>query len=86
MRAVTRITGVSINTVTKLLEDAVNLPCTTIQCDEIWAFCGKKAKERSRCRAGRSWHRRRVDLDSNLRRNQVDGFLHGQVLPLDAAG
>ena len=56
MRAVTRITGVSINTVTKLLEDVgmvcnlyqaqtlVNLPCTTVQCDEIWAFCGKKQK------------------------------------------
>ena len=56
MRAVTRITGVSINTVTKLLEDIgmacnfyqaqtlVNLPCKTVQCDEIWAFCGKKQK------------------------------------------
>jgi IS1 family transposase len=56
MRAVTRITGVSINTVTKLLEDVgmacnfyqaqtlVNLPCKTVQCDEIWAFCGKKQK------------------------------------------
>ena len=56
MRAVTRITGVSINTVTKLLEDVgfaaglyqaqtlVNLPCKRVQCDEIWAFCGKKQK------------------------------------------
>jgi IS1 family transposase len=56
MRAVTRITGVSINTVTKLLEDVgmacnfyqaqtlVNLPCKNVQCDEIWAFCGKKQK------------------------------------------
>ena len=56
MRAVTRITGVSINTVTKLLEDVgmacnfyqaqtlVNLPCKAVQCDEIWAFCGKKQK------------------------------------------
>jgi IS1 family transposase len=56
MRAITRITGVSINTVTKLLEDVgmacnfyqaqtlVNLPCKTVQCDEIWAFCGKKQK------------------------------------------
>lgn len=51
MRAVTRITGVSINTVTKLLEDVglacslyqaqtlVNLPCKRIQVDEIWSFC-----------------------------------------------
>ena len=56
MRAVTRVTGVSINTVTKLLEDVgmacnffqaqtlVNLPCKRVECDEIWAFCGKKQK------------------------------------------
>jgi IS1 family transposase len=56
MRAVTRITGVSINTVTKLLEDVglacglyqaqtlVNLPCKRVQCDEIWAFCYSKEK------------------------------------------
>ena len=56
MRAVTRLTGVSINTVTKLLEDVgmasaffqaqtlVNLPCTRIECDEIWAFCYAKEK------------------------------------------
>jgi IS1 family transposase len=54
LRAVTRIAGVSINTVTKLLVDAgracseyqdrvlVNLPCKRIQVDEIWAFCGSK--------------------------------------------
>ena len=51
MRAVTRVTGVSINTVTKPLEDVglacnlyqvqtlVNLPCKRVQCDEIWVFC-----------------------------------------------
>ena len=56
MRAVTRITGVSINTVTKLLEDVglasglyqaqtlVNLPCKRVECDEIWAFCYQKEK------------------------------------------
>jgi IS1 family transposase len=56
MRAVTRLVGVSINTVTKLLEDVGfacsiyqnevmrNLPCKRIQCDEIWAFCGSKEK------------------------------------------
>jgi IS1 family transposase/lambda repressor-like predicted transcriptional regulator len=56
MRAVTRLTGVSINTVTKLLEDVglacnlyqaqtlVNLPCKRVQCDEIWAFCYAKEK------------------------------------------
>ena len=56
MRAVTRVTGVSINTVTKLLEDVglaaglyqaqtlVNLPCKRVECDEIWAFCYAKEK------------------------------------------
>lgn len=56
MRAVARVTGVSINTVTKLLEDVglaaglyqaqvlVNLPCKRVQCDEIWAFCYAKQK------------------------------------------
>jgi IS1 family transposase len=56
MRSVTRLTGVSINTVTKLLVDLgaacsayqdkvfVNLKCQRIQCDEIWSFCYAKAK------------------------------------------
>ena len=56
LRSVTRITGKSINTVTKLLLDAGtacelyqletlrNLPCKRIQCDEIWSFCGMKEK------------------------------------------
>ncbi len=56
LRAVTRISGVSINTVTKLLVDAGqacsdyqdtafhNLTCKRLQVDEIWAFCYAKAK------------------------------------------
>lgn len=56
MRAVTRITGKSINTVTKLLVDVGaacsayqdqalrNLPCKRLQCGEIWAFCYAKQK------------------------------------------
>lgn len=56
MRAVSRVADVSINTVTKLLEDAGaacstyqdqalrNLTCKRIQCDEIWAFCYAKEK------------------------------------------
>ncbi|HEX3973315.1 MAG TPA: IS1 family transposase [Stellaceae bacterium] len=56
MRAISRVTGVSINTVTKLLIDA-GLACARfhdekvrgvkarrIQCDEIWSFCYAKAK------------------------------------------
>lgn len=56
MRAVSRLTGVSINTVTKLLEDAgracasyhsrtvQNVAAKRVQCDEIWSFCYAKAK------------------------------------------
>jgi len=56
MRAITRLVGCSINTVTKLLidvgaacdkyQDAAmqNLSCKRIQCDEIWSFCGMKEK------------------------------------------
>jgi IS1 family transposase len=54
LRSVTRITGHSINTVSKLLvelgaaatlyQDKAlrNLPATRIECDEIWAFCYAK--------------------------------------------
>jgi len=56
MRAISRIAGVSINTVTKLLVDAGeacaayhdenvrNVKAKRIQCDEIWAFCYSKQK------------------------------------------
>jgi IS1 family transposase len=56
MRAISRVTGVSINTVTKLLVDAGaacaeahdrlvrNVKATRIQCDEVWAFCYSKQK------------------------------------------
>ena len=56
MRAISRVTDVSINTVTKLLIDA-GLACARfhdetvrgvtakrVQCDEIWSFCYSKAK------------------------------------------
>jgi IS1 family transposase len=56
IRATVRMTGAAKNTVTKLLVDLGaacaeyqanvmhDLPCTTIQCDEIWAFCYSKSK------------------------------------------
>jgi IS1 family transposase len=56
LRATTRMAGCSINTVSKLLLDVgeacaeyqsralTDLPCTTIECDEIWSFCYAKAK------------------------------------------
>ena len=54
MRSISRITGVSINTVTKLLQDAGracaayhdakvrNVQSKDVQCDEIWSFCYAK--------------------------------------------
>jgi IS1 family transposase len=56
IRAITRITGVSKNTGTKLLADAgqaclayqdrvlVNLNCKRIEVDELWSFVGAKEK------------------------------------------
>ncbi len=56
MRSISRITGVSINTVTKLLVDAGmacaafhdatvrNVPAVRVQCDEIWSFAYAKNK------------------------------------------
>jgi IS1 family transposase len=56
IRSTVRITGASKNTITKLLvdlgaacaefqNDALReLPCKTIECDEIWAFCYAKQK------------------------------------------
>jgi len=56
LRSISRMTGCSINTVTKLLIDVGracaeyqdktlrNLTCKRIQCDEIWSFCYAKEK------------------------------------------
>lgn len=56
MRAVSRMTGISRNTINKLLVDLGNacsayqdktfrnLKCKNIQCDEIWSFIGCKQK------------------------------------------
>ena len=56
MRSVSRVVGVSINTVTKMLVDAGeacgayhdehvrDVKAARVQCDEIWSFCYAKAK------------------------------------------
>ena len=56
LRATARVSGASINTVTKLLLDAgraceafhnetvMNVKADKIQCDEIWSFIGCKQK------------------------------------------
>jgi IS1 family transposase len=56
IQSITRLLGVSKNTVAKLLKDAGeaclayqdstmrNLQCKRVQCDEIWSFCAMKEK------------------------------------------
>ncbi len=63
MRAVSRVVGVSINTVARLLVEAgqacaehhdkhvVNVASRRVQCDEIWSFCYAKQKNVARAEA-----------------------------------
>jgi IS1 family transposase len=67
LRAITRLTGVSINTVTKLLVDlgtacakyhhqcVRGLKVRRLQCDEIWCFIGAKAKNVSYEKKAEGW-------------------------------
>lgn len=64
-RATVRMTGVAKNTVVKLLAEMGqicaeyqdralrNLPCTKIQCDEIWSFCYAKDKNLPKDKRGK---------------------------------
>jgi IS1 family transposase len=64
IRSTVRITGAAKNTITKLLVDLgevcsdyqhrtlVDLPCTVIECDEIWNFVGAKDKNIPEARRG----------------------------------
>ena len=63
MRSISRVTDVSINTVTKLLVEAGetclalhdemvrDVRASRIQCDEIWSFCYAKAKNVPKAKA-----------------------------------
>src|SRR5438270_1111635 len=82
MRSVSRLADVSINTVSKLLVDAGlvcaafhdenvrGLKSTRVQCDEIWAFCGAKAKnvtaKNSALGWGDIWTWTALDADSKM--------------------
>jgi IS1 family transposase len=64
IRATVRMTGASKNTIVKLLAEIAevcnkyqdkilrSLPCTKIQCDEIWSFCYAKDKNVPRDKRG----------------------------------
>jgi IS1 family transposase len=83
MRAISRVKDVSFNTVSKLLVDAGracaafhditvrNITTTTIQCDEIWAFCYAKQKTVPYAKkhvegAGDVWTWTAIDADTKL--------------------
>ena len=81
LRSISRIVGVSINTVTKLLVDA-GTACATyhdkhvrglksarVQCDEIWSFVyakAKTAKGLNKDGAGDAWTWTALDADSKM--------------------
>jgi IS1 family transposase len=99
IRATVRITGAAKNTITKLLIDLgevcatyqdrtlVDLPCETIQCDEIWNFVYSKQKNvpeqhKGKFGYGNVWTWTAIDADTKLipswfvgQRNAEDGFL-----------
>ena len=83
IRSTARITNTAINTVVKLLRDVGdacakyqdihlhNLPCKTIQCDEIWSFCYAKQKnlpveKQGRFGYGDVWTWTAIDADTKL--------------------
>src|SRR6266508_1227323 len=83
IRATCRMTGAAKGTVLSLLEDAGraclayqdevlrNLPCTRLQCDEIWAFCYSKQKHIPPEREGEFgvgdvWTWTAIDADTKL--------------------
>ncbi|MGA7110099.1 MAG: IS1 family transposase [Terracidiphilus sp.] len=67
INSIARMTGVAKHTILKLLEDmgcacaayhhrhVRNLAAQRIQCDEIWAFCGAKAKNASPEKKAEGW-------------------------------
>ncbi len=78
VRSTARMTGSAKATVLKLLveigkfcstyQDHVlrNLPCTRIEADEIWAFCGAKARHATQPGHGDIWTFTAIDSDSKL--------------------
>jgi IS1 family transposase len=83
IRSTARITSAAINTVVKLLKDVGkacakyqdkhlrNLPCSHIQCDEIWSFCYSKQKNIPEDKQGKFgygdvWTWTAIDADTKL--------------------
>jgi len=83
LRATARMCDVAFNTVLKLLPEIgqayedyqrrtlVNLPCKSVQCDEIWSFCYAKEKNvpsdlRGKSGFGDVWTWVAIDADTKL--------------------
>ena len=80
IRSISRVTGVSKDTVSKLLVDAGkacmefhdrDVRASHIQCDEIWSFCYSKQKNAERAKnvidvAGDVWTWTGIDSDTKL--------------------
>jgi IS1 family transposase len=94
IRATARMTGVSKTTILKLLADVGwacdafhdrvmrNLHCGRIECDEIWAFCGKKQAQvpkemRGELGVGDVWTYVALDADTKL----VPSWILGKRTP-----
>jgi len=90
LRATSRMTGFSLNTVTKLLADlgaacaeyhdnnVRNVEAKRVQCDEIWSFVGAKQKnvsmEQMEAGMGDVWTWTAIDADTKL----IVSYLVGQ--------
>ena len=95
LRSINRMTGFSLNTITKLLVElgevcmayhdanVRNLSCKRIQCDEIWSFVGAKMKNVPDEKAeewGDVWTWTALDAESKL----IVSYLVGQRGPKHA--
>jgi len=90
IRAITRMVGISKNTVAKLLlevgaacavyQDKAlrNLPCKRIQCDEIWSFVGAKDKNLPADKQRQFGFGERVDLHGSGWGYELDCLLDGR--------
>ena len=86
MRSVSRLTDTSINTVSKLLEDAGRfcagfhdvkvrgVKARRVQVDELWSFCAAKDKNVATMKSPIDGAGKRLDVDGDRSRNQVARF------------
>ena len=86
VRAVARLVGVQKNTVLRLLAEVGEfcmiyqdvslrgLPCSRVEADEVWGFCGAKQKNATKAGQGDLWTYTAICADTKL----LFSWLHGQ--------